>query len=329
MATGYDNEDVDWGTFNPDANAGTETAEEKKRREEAEKAAAQPQANYATREDVTLANGQPFNYGSPGSATEKINRQNPTAALDKPYVQEGDTGGYLVGTGVTVGEGRSVTPAEAAAQKAQFLASGYSEAEWNDFMARNPLDSNRALEAQTNGGENKSGGSGWSSQALGSQQSGLLNDLYTRLRGRMDQSLNVSASDPNIRTQANPYRASVERQRRDYLSGLAERGSPTQNLNAEGRMASEKAGQAVGAYEGDLVGVEVAARRQEIADALDTYAGLLNSEEERSLRMELAQLDAELRRQAMSQNQSQFDSTLGFNAEDRAAYYDLVRRGLL
>jgi hypothetical protein len=32
---------------------------------------------------------------------------------------------------------------------------------------------------------------------------------------------------------------------------------------------------------------------------------------------------------AMAQGQSQFDSTLGFNAEDRAAYYDLVRRGLL
>ena len=53
-----------------------------------------------------------FNAGSPGSATAAINSHNPSANPDMAYVQGGNTGGYLAGTGVTIGPGRSTRPAD-------------------------------------------------------------------------------------------------------------------------------------------------------------------------------------------------------------------------
>lgn len=114
-----------------------------------------PTANYDTREEVILANGQPFNYGAVGSPTEAINRNNPTAALDQPYVQEGDTGGFLVGKGVTVGQGRSLTQAEHEAYINEARAQGIPESFIQAFLGVNAYDSNRLVEAYySSGGSN-------------------------------------------------------------------------------------------------------------------------------------------------------------------------------
>lgn len=317
-----------WGDFTPEP---VESEEDRRKREEEERKTTAPQqANYDTRDPFMLETGQPFNYGAAGSPTEAINKQNPTAALDKPYVQEGDTGGYLAGTGVTLGQGTSKTADQAQKDIAAARAAGVTEAQIAKFVRENGLqDSGRIIEGFANDGQGSNDVvKSWSTGGVGgSGNSSLLNDLYAQLRARMSQSLDVNASDPNIATQLNPYRASIERQRRDYLSGLAERGAPTQNLAAEQRMSSEKAGQAVGSQLGTLVGNELTARRQEIADAIDTYAGLLSAEEERALRLQLAEIDADLQRMALEQDASQFDAQLGLDAENLANYWDYTYSG--
>ena len=83
--------------------------------------------------------------------SEVINAQNPGGEdPSKRYVQAGDTGGYLVGTGVTVGEGRSITPQQATAQTEAALASGIPQEFVSSFLAENPLDTNRIAEAYRN-----------------------------------------------------------------------------------------------------------------------------------------------------------------------------------
>jgi hypothetical protein len=261
--------------------------------------------------------------------TEEINAQNPNADPDKPYVQGGTTGGYLAGVGETIGEGRSITPAQAAAQKQAALDAGIPEAFITEFLARNNGDTNRIQEAfnSDNGGDNSPMAS-WSA-AASSMGSGRLNDLYGILRSRIGQSLQVSPTDPTVRTQTNPFRAAVERSRRDQLADLAERGGTADNLNAETRASFENAGQQVGAFEGEIVGRELAARREEIAQALQLYAGMLTAEEDRALRLQLAELDRALSMRGQDLQNNQFFSQLGLTAEQQAAYYDLVRRGLI
>lgn len=147
-------------------------------------------ADYANRAPFTLATGDLFNYGSPGSPTEAINRNNPTADLSKPYVQKGDTGGYLVGTGITLGEGTSKTAAQAEADLAAARDAGFSDAEIQSFIARNGLrDSGRVIEALRSeraggggdggsGGRSSGGGGGGSARTLPGNQ---FDDTYTSL----------------------------------------------------------------------------------------------------------------------------------------------------
>ncbi len=77
---------------------------------------------------------------------------------DAGVVQEGDTGGFLEGTGITVGAGSSTTPAEADQFVDEALELGMTQAEIDDFLRRNPNDFNRLSEAFLSGGPRDRGG---------------------------------------------------------------------------------------------------------------------------------------------------------------------------
>lgn len=112
-------------------------------------------------------------YAATGTASSKINIQNPTADPNKPFVQAGDTGGYLLGTGVTIGPGRSTTPEQAQALYQAGVAK-YGQAAVDDFLARNPNDYTRidsALAGDGGGGGN-GGGSGSAYGPSGNQAIG-------------------------------------------------------------------------------------------------------------------------------------------------------------
>lgn len=168
-------------------------------------------------------------------------------------------------------------------------------------------------------------------------------ELYDQLRQRATQGLDIDRNDPIIRSQADAYGAQAERARRDSLADLAERSGPNANLRGEERLGYERRGQQVGAFEAELVGRELQARRDEIAQSLQLSATFLSTEQQRDLQRQIALLDNAIAQQnasnsgtAVSQDwmeallqNSQFLDDLEARERDRRSYYDLVQQGIL
>jgi hypothetical protein len=197
----------------------------------------------------------------------------------------------------------------------------------------------------------------WNSAPAAPQRDPRLDELYARLVGRADQGLKVNREDPAVRGQADAYAANEERSKRNYLADLAEKEGPNANLLAEERLANERVGQRSGAFEAELMGREIAARRDEIQQALQQMQGQLNSEEERVLRQKLAELNDATQRLGIQTSAAsskygvdvgaatsrraqdlgwdsellrneQFMRNLGFNQGEADRAYDLRYRGL-
>jgi hypothetical protein len=179
------------------------------------------------------------------------------------------------------------------------------------------------------------------SQAAGTQNADRSQALYDQLAQRASQSLAIDRNDPIIRAQADAYGAQQERARRDSLADYAESAGPTANIRGEQRLGYERMGSAVGGFEAELLGRELESRRAEITQALNSMGSLLSADQQRELQRQIALLDQAVAQQqltssnagreqewqtALLQNE-QFLKDLGLRAEDRASYYDAVRRG--
>lgn len=105
----------------------------------------------------------------------------------------------------------------------------------------------------------------------------------------------VTPNDPNVKAQTDAYRAEATRGVNNYLDQQAESAGPyaTGALRGQARMANEQAGQATGAFETQLMANELAARRQEIQNALSGLGGLVTSDQQQALQKELADIDAQ------------------------------------
>lgn len=123
--------------------------------------------------------------------------------------------------------------------------------------------------------------------------------LYNQLLERANQRPAVDRFDPIIRGQADAYAANEQRSQRNYLSNVAERAGPLANIRGEERMAAERTGQRTGTFEAELIGRELGARRDEIAQALSSMQGLLTSEQQMSLTYELAALNRQIQQQQL------------------------------
>lgn len=314
-AQGYNDDDQYWGTWEPDDAylPGDERGT--------------PAANYDTREPFVGQNGVPFNYGPPGSETEKINKQNPTGDPGKPYVDTGDTGGSLNGV-TTVAQGRSLTQSQADEQKAQALAAGYSESQWNDFLKRNPFDTNRFLEGQTNltggasGGAGGFPGSGGGTDALSSflaylQQkdaseqawkTSMREILMGQLQGLQQP---VSADDPGIRdvlagrriqSQRDAERARLQAAERYASQGLGSSGALTSKLEGIDQQRGEANAQATG----QILYQELTSRRTALQNLLQTAIASGDAAAAQNINLQLQAIQSQL------QN-SQFNDQLGFS----------------
>lgn len=115
--------------------------------------------------------------------------------------------------------------------------------------------------------------------------------LYSTLNTRASQGLQVNAADPIIKGQVDAFTAAGERSRRNYLSDTAERSGPYANLRGEQRMTAEKLGQGTSGFQAELIGRELGARRDEIAQALAMQGGMLSADQQRNLQMQLATMD--------------------------------------
>jgi hypothetical protein len=172
--------------------------------------------------------GTPVNVASteptapPQNPSQVINSQNPTANPDLPYVQAGDTGGYIDGVGVTVAPGHSLTPAQYQAYIDEAIEMGVP-ADWAaDWLSRNPWDSNRMLEAYNSEG----GGDSSPDDVMiaGSGGSGSMRSLRKTLEslwgGGMNQNV-INSRMSNVRDDLNRQRKS---RLRTNQAALAERG---------------------------------------------------------------------------------------------------------
>lgn len=101
--------------------------------------------------------------------TELINSYNPEANPDLPYVQGGNTGGWIDGIGETIGPGRSITSGQRQQQLSGARAAGIPDSYINDFLSRNPGDTNRLIEAYNS--EYGGAGEGYSRAQSGAMQS--------------------------------------------------------------------------------------------------------------------------------------------------------------
>lgn len=111
--------------------------------------------------------------------------------------------------------------------------------------------------------------------------------FYDQLQQRAQQSLNVDPNtDPIMRAQTDAYSAAATRGQRQNLSAIAEAAGPNANLTAETRHAGESVGQSTAAFQAQLAGREVDARRGEIAAALSGQMGVLSAADAFKLKQE-------------------------------------------
>lgn len=218
---------------------------------------------------------------------------------------------------------------------------GFSEAArtggqgaWQWGAAESPEQERQRLAA--GGGQGGQGIPGGSVGGLQSQLStGLSNpggrsdSLYDTLLGRSGQSLNVNGQDPIIASQVQSFRADQERGARNAIDAQAESQGPQANLGSERRLASEHAAQATGGMRAQLMQNELNARRTEIQNALTQMGGMLSEQQKLALQEKLSLIDAQLRQQQITNQNSQFLDQLGLSAADRASYWDAIRSGLL
>lgn len=224
---------------------------------------------------------------------------------------------------------------------------------FNDIMARQKAaDAERATAQQAE-------------QARQTELRARGDALYGQLQQKSQQSLAVGQNDPIIRAEADANTANETRAMRAHLADVAESGGPTANMLGEQRLAAERLGQRTGGFEAELMGRERTARRNEIADTLHSMAGMLTAEQTMGLQKELAMMDDSIKRDSLTaetaatskgldlQSQGinnnfwlgqqgvnndlrrmmlqndQFNNDLGLRTEDKAAYWDAVRRGIL
>lgn len=117
--------------------------------------------------------------------------------------------------------------------------------------------------------------------------------------------------DPTIKAQSDAYAVGQTRAREQARAAMAERmahdGAPGVNSGAfnDGLAGLyQQQGEAVGANNAKLLGNEAQARKQELLQAAAIAGNTLNAEQSRALQQQLAELDAQIRREGIAQQGS-------------------------
>lgn len=117
----------------------------------------------------------------------------------------------------------------------------------------------------------------------------------------------VSIDDPALSGAAEAYRRGQERSMQQRIRDAAERHA-SMGLSDSGAAVSEADrysmdyGNAIAGYNADLVTNEIAARRNQVMQALQTGAGVLSNEQSLALQEQLAELNAALSQSSQRQN---------------------------
>ena len=173
-----------------------------------------------------------------------------------------------------------------------------------------------------------------------SQGDPLQAQVRTALMGMLAQNPNeASITDPDLAPQARAQRAAIERAALQTRAGLMEQASAegiadSGGVRARGDAIQQQAGRDLGAADAALIGEKLAARREQIAQAVQVASAMGMQEEANDLQRQLANLDAQLqtRGQDISREGLQLSRDLA-NLESRDKQYladldaDLRRQG--
>lgn len=152
-----------------------------------------------------------------------------------------------------------------------------------------------------------------------------------QILGMMQQNPVPDANDPVIKAQTDAFGAGQMRAARQAKAEAAEK------LAAEGmsgganelaaRAADERAGNAMGAFAADLTNREYVRRKQEIQDFMKMNAATIDADQARMLQRELAQLDAQIRREGFNVQSSLGNRELDVRSDlgNKGINNDLIR----
>jgi len=154
---------------------------------------------------------------------------------------------------------------------------------------------------------------------------GNINDAFNQaMLDQLTKSRNPSLSDPGLKSQADAYSVGQQRTRDQARAALAER-LAANGISDSGAMDQGVAGlfqtqgENQGAFNAKLVGDELQNQRSELLNYMQLAGNRLTAQETQALQLKLADIDAELRRQAMTNQADQFGRTQGWN-EDMWSY---------
>lgn len=131
----------------------------------------------------------------------------------------------------------------------------------------------------------------------------VLRNMYLQ---RALQPGTIDPNSPDIRQQSDSFSAAAERARRDAVANNAESHAGTGDTGAQGveqRSINEKAAQARGSFEAQLVGQAAQQRKAEITDALQQLGGMISGDQARALQQELAKLNAQIQQSQIASNE--------------------------
>lgn len=151
------------------------------------------------------------------------------------------------------------------------------------------------------------------------------NDFQNQIRALLLQKLQefgkpTDPNDPVIAGQTEAYRnertRSAERERaqmaeRAAFQGLLSGGQSSGAFDTTVQGINEEAGQDVSGFKAQLMGRELENRRSQLASMLSLAVQSGDQESARALQLQIAQMDAELRRLGLEQQGSQFNAQLG------------------
>jgi hypothetical protein len=167
----------------------------------------------------------------------------------------------------------------------------------------------------------------------GGAQGDAITAAIMRLLGRGEAP--VDANDPNIAGPTAAFRAQADTATRRARNALAERdaflglnsgGSGSGSFDSAIQSQMEQEGRDVGSYQGNLMVQEIQARRQDVVQALQFAQG----EQKLQLESELAQMDDQLKRLGLSQQNNQFYDQFAYNmGKDQQDYNAMLTRYLL
>jgi hypothetical protein len=144
-----------------------------------------------------------------------------------------------------------------------------------------------------------------------------------------------SLDDPALKGQSDAFALGQTRSRDAARSAMAERmaqegGAGTDSGVFDKELAGlfQQQGEAQGGFNANLVGQELQNRRAQLIQAATLAGNQLSQDDQRALQKQLADTDAEIRRQQLSQQQSQFGQSLGEQGRQFDVDAELKRLGI-